>query len=105
MSSARNRRLLVFITERHMTWSGSSRRAFLCSCSGALRGISTVALACRSSIVRITCCLDSRFSVIMPMIFSFVLGCDFSASEMGVADLTSILCLSRRSRRLKRSWK
>ncbi len=103
MSSAKKRRLLVFTTAMHTTWSRRSKLAFLCSSSGALRVISTVALECRSSTVSIICCFASRFSVIMQMIFSFVLGGDFTASDIVVAALTSILCLSRRSSRLKRS--
>ena len=103
MSSAKKRLLLVFTTAMHTTWSGRSRWAFRCSSSRALWVTSIVAVACRSSTVRIVFRFDSRFSVIMQTILSFVLGGDFTASAIGVAALTSILCLSSRSTRLNLS--
>ena len=105
MSSARNRLVLVFITARQITWSSRSMRTFLRTSSGAFWGTRMVALPCRSSTESIVWFFESRFSVSMQIIFSFVFAGDLSASRIGVAALTSILCLSKRSMRLKRSWK
>lgn len=105
MSSARKRCPRVFATATHMTWSERRVWALFCTSSGALVGTSMVALAVRSSMVIIVCCLASFFSVTMPIILSFVLGCDFRASSMGVAALTSMRCLRIFSKRLNLSWK
>ena len=62
-------------------------------------------LPSKSSTDSIIWFFDSLFSVIMQIILSFVLAGDLSASSIGVAALTSILCLSKRSIRLNLSWK
>lgn len=105
MSSAMRSLVLVFMTWMHATWSRMSACAFLRSSSVAFLVMRTVAVAWRSSTVRMVCCFDSRFSLIMQIILSLVLGGDLRASMMGIAALTSILCLRSFSRRLKRSWK
>lgn len=105
MSSARNSALLVFTTARQTTWSWRRLCAFFLRASFALCVMSTVALASRSSTTSMVFCFASLFSLIMQTILSLALGWDFRASVMGVAALTSILCLSRRSRRLNLSWK
>ena len=78
---------------------------FCVTSSGAFWGTKTVVLPCKSSTDSIIWFFDSLFSVIMQIILSFVFAGDLSASSIGVAALTSILCLSKRSIRLNLSWK
>ena len=105
MSSATSRLLRVFMTLMQMTWSRSSMWVFFCRSCEAFCGMSIAALARRSSRVSTVFCLDSRLSVIMPIILSLVLAGALTASRTDVALLTSILCLRSFSVCLNLSWK